>query len=365
MIPYFIPDMPSAQQLLPYLERIDANKWYSNFGPLHEVFKRRLAKEVLSIENEDTINLVSSGTAAIELALKSLDLPAHSEVLVPGFTFPATVQAVINSGLKPVICDIDANNWQLTPAIAQEALEEHTIKAVIPVAVFGLTIDSKAWAQYTKQTGIPVIVDAAAALNKQDIHHDLSYAFSLHATKPMGVGEGGLVVSPNASTAEHIRKLTNFGFESDRSISLIGTNSKLSEYHSAVGLAQLDRRDEILSLQNKIYETYVETLSGYSEQIRLPITADDSTPASLYITTPLPVTEAQESLLADGIETRRLYVPLMQEIEAFEGYIVTQASGYKNAEQLKAHGFAIPFHNALSQEDIEKTSQALIKLVNE
>jgi len=355
--------MPSTDQLIPYLKEIDNNRWYSNFGPLYEKLKQRIATECLQGINANRLTLVSSGTSAIELALRSLDLPSGSKVLTTAFTFPATIQAIINANLKPVICDIDEHNWFLTPEIAERNLLLHNIAAIVPVAAFGMPVCSSSWAHFHNKTDIPVIVDSAAALLNQSIHENLIYAFSLHATKPLGAGEGGLVVCPSEEQAIRIQKMSNFGFEPNRSINQTGTNAKISEYHCAVGLAQLDRLEAIKRKRNNILSTYLTLFEKYRLHISTQDNIEIYSPASLYITFNKGDSgKIFETLINQGIETRRLYLPLIQDFPAFKHNCLLANLNFKHAQRVSTQGLALPFHNHLSNEEVEKTVNALSRL---
>ena len=107
-----------------------------------------------------------------------------ANVLVPAVTFPACPLAVRHAGAEAVLADVDAESWQLTPKTAWRAAENMPIHAVMPVAVYGVPVPAKEWDQFTEDTGIPVIIDAAAALESQELPKKCLVAHSLHATKP-------------------------------------------------------------------------------------------------------------------------------------------------------------------------------------
>lgn len=365
MISYFVPDMPPTEQLIPYLREIESNRWYSNFGPLYHNFTKRLAKECLPDINPERITLVSSGTSAIELALKHLNLPTGSKVLTTSFTFPATIEAIVNAGLTPVICDIDKHSWLLTPEIAHRNLQLHDIAAVVPVAAFGMPVCSEAWAGFHEITELPVVVDAAAALLNQSIDDRLTYAFSLHATKPVGAGEGGLIVSRSNQESIAIKKASNFGFESDRSILHSGTNAKISEYHCAVGLAQLDRLDTIKQKSSIILKKYKSLFEQYNLKLQVQAGLDSFVPASLYVLFEHNKTDDLfENLLNQDIETRRLYWPLIQGFPAFKDNTIPASLNFKNAQRVSSQGLALPFHGHLTEHDVEKTVRMLSVAMN-
>jgi len=360
MISYFIPDMPTTEALIPYLKEIDNNRWYSNFGPLYFKLKQKIAESCLKNINAERIALLSSGTSAIELALRSLNLPHGAKILTTSFTFPATIEAIINAGLTPVLCDIDKNSWLLTPKIARRNLKLHNIAAVVPVAAFGMPVNSESWGDFHNNTRLPVVVDAAAALINQSIDNRIIYAFSLHATKPLGAGEGGLVVCPNKDQAELIKKMSNFGFESGRTILRTGTNAKISEYHCAVGLAQLDRINIIKKKRSSIINEYKSLFKHHNLNIQTQEGLSSFVPASLYVRFNTgDAGNLFEQLLGQGIETRRLYWPLIQGFPAFKGNTSSATLNFKNAQATSSQGLALPFHNHLTKKDIETTANTV------
>jgi len=360
MISYLIPDMPSTESLIPYLKEIETNHWYSNFGPLYHSFRQRLADECFNGINTNRLTLVSSGTSAIELALRSLKLPKGSKVLTSSFTFPATVQAILNADLTPVVSDINKDSWQLTPTIAKRCMQLHDIKAIVPVAVFGMPISNTDWNEFYNTKKTPIIIDAAAALLSQPIDDSLIYAFSLHATKPLGTGEGGLIVSRTKEDATSIKKASNFGFEPNRSILLSGTNAKISEYHCAVGLAQLDRLTDIKEKRRNILKSYTDLFLNENLPITFQEGVNQHVPASLYfVLDQANIGEVFEKLLENNIETRRLYWPLIQNFPAFRNNVLHASINFKNAQYISSKGLALPFYSLLSTNDIEQTVSTL------
>jgi len=119
MIRCLVPDLPSAAELLPWLQRIDANRWYTNGGPLVREFEQRLGEFMGGGASCVTL---SSGMSALELGLLALGIGAGKRVLLPALTFPATALAVSRCGAEPVLCDVAAGTWSMTPAIAREAV---------------------------------------------------------------------------------------------------------------------------------------------------------------------------------------------------------------------------------------------------
>jgi dTDP-4-amino-4,6-dideoxygalactose transaminase len=232
------PRLPAAEQILPYLQRIDEARWYSNFGPLLSEFEDRLAGRFREGAHVVT---VANATQALTLALMAMDLPPGGYVVMPAWTFVATAHAVLQAGLKPWFADVDPQTGWLEPAavLALTGDVKRDVAAVIPVCPFGDISGLSRWRAFAHATGVPVLVDAAAAFDAL-ADARLPAVVSLHATKALGVGEGGFLVTQNEALARAVRKLTTFGFQGSREAQAPATNAKLSEYAAAVGLAALD-----------------------------------------------------------------------------------------------------------------------------
>ena len=232
------PRLPSAEAILPYLRQIDGARWYSNFGPLLTAFEARLAER---FGPAATIVTAVNATQALTLTLKAMNLEPGGLCAAPAWTFVATAHAILEAGLTPWFVDVDHDSWMLEPDQMRAALTRAPgpVRAVIPVAAFGRSVDLEGWKAFRDETGVPVLVDAAAAF---DSAHDaeLPHVVSLHATKALGVGEGGFLATTDAALAQRVRQLTTYGFAGSRESHMPATNAKLSEYAAAVGLAALD-----------------------------------------------------------------------------------------------------------------------------
>jgi dTDP-4-amino-4,6-dideoxygalactose transaminase len=232
------PELPEAEALLPYLRRIDAARWYSNFGPLLTEFEARLAAR---FEPQTQIVTCVNGTQALALCLQALQLPPGSLCAVPAYTFVATAHAIIAAGLIPYFLDVDPDAWTLQPQTVRQALASAPapISAVILVAPFGLMPDLTPWLELREETGVQVVVDAAAAFDT--VHAaPLPTVVSLHATKVLGIGEGGFLATDDHHLAGRVRQLTTYGFRGSRESQFVATNAKLGEHAAAIGLAAMD-----------------------------------------------------------------------------------------------------------------------------
>ena len=261
-IPVSVPKMPSVKALSRHLKQIDANRYYSNFGPLVKCLERRISTTIGSEQN--TVVTASSGTMALSLSIMAKDFPKNSPILVPSFTFIGTVASIKSAGHQPVFSDVDQHNWWLSPSIALSLIDDLKPKpvALVVVAPFGLMPNIIEWEEFVGKTGIEVFFDAAAAdLHDISISSRIPIMVSLHATKMIGAAEGGFICCNDIEYIDKIRALSNFGISAN-GVNNLGTNAKLSEYHAAVALASFDEWEETRATLHLRCSRYVDNLSG-------------------------------------------------------------------------------------------------------
>ncbi len=241
-IPVMSPQLPKWEAVSGYIRRIDANRWYSNFGPLVCELESRLCQHFDGADG--SCLTMANATLGIALALQDVAIAGAKYCLMPSWTFVATPHAALVAGLSPLFADCDPINGMLTPEIAEKALAKfENVGAVIVVGPFGMSVPVAEWRAFRDRTGVPVIIDAAACFDSATLS-DIPTIVSLHATKPLGCGEGGFVMSKDVALIERLRGRSNFGFVAVRQAVLAGTNAKMSEYHAAVALAALDEWGE-------------------------------------------------------------------------------------------------------------------------
>ncbi|MDR5172020.1 DegT/DnrJ/EryC1/StrS family aminotransferase [Methylobacillus flagellatus] len=366
-IPLLTPLLPDREALAPYLAKLDQNRHYSNFGPLNNALEARLAG---MFEEHGAyplhVTTTSSATLGLELALSSLDLPAGSKVIVPALTFVASLTAIIRAGYIPVIADIDAQSWLLTPEIATEAAIQTGARAVLAVAAFGQPQDTRHWSDFQRKSGIHVVIDAAGAFGSQWVEApDIPVVYSMHATKSLAAGEGGLVVSGNSVINAHIRQLSNFGINLDSNagfpvghLSFVGSNAKLSEYHAAVAHASLDQWDAQARLRQDIYRAYRQALEdacGDLLQWQAGITL--AAPTIFCLRMAAEARDRLETICRQRqIATRRWYQPLLHQHAAKVAPIIKQPTPV--AEAVASGLIGLPFSPFLTGEDIARVTKA-------
>lgn len=356
------PRLPRAAAILPYLEEIDGNGWYTNFGPLVQRFEGRLAAHY-GLPREHVVT-VANCTLGLTLALMSCEAAPGSLCALPSWTFAATAAAVRQAGLVPWFLDVDPRSWQMTPEIVEAALPAAPgeVAAVMPVAPFGDALDA-GWAAFRERHGLPVLTDAAAGFASVT-PAEAPAVVSLHATKPLGIGEGGFVLCESAAQAESIRRRSNFGFDRRHAAVWAGSNAKLSEYAAAVGLAALDDWPEVLGAFERLSETYRAALQSALQSADQ--SAEQSAGGGFELSPPFarrtvsstcnlllerPQAEAVAARLrAQGVEARRWWGG---GCHAQPAYARAPRGDLPVTEDLARRALALPYHPALTQGEIE------------
>lgn len=190
---------------------------------------------------------VSSGTAALHLALLAHGIGPGDEVITTPFTFIATANAVLYAGARPVFVDICADTFNLDPNLIERAITART-KAILPVHLYGHPADMVALGEIAARHGLVIIEDAAqahgAAIGERQVGAFGTGCFSFYATKNVVTGEGGLVTTGDDQVAERLRLLRSHGQRERYHHEVLGYNYRLTDLQAAIGLAQLERLEE-------------------------------------------------------------------------------------------------------------------------
>ena len=322
IIPVFRPALPKAAVVAAYIEEIDARRQYTNRGPLVERLEARLA--ALYGLGAHAVRSASTGTAAIEIALLAHAGVARSDrplALMPSFTFAATALAAERCGFRPHFVDVDPVTWAVdTRRLARHPLIKEA-GVVLAVAPFGLLPDVRALEDLQDESGVPVVLDAAAAFeavldgfvagsaNRSGaISARVPLTLSFHATKSFSTGEGGAVVWDDPDGQARVTQAANFGFMLSREARVPGTNAKMSEYHAAVGLAMLDGLGEQRAQWARATSLWSGRSFGRALGGRLHLSPRLSSAYVLFeADTAEGMRRAQAHLDARQVETRRWY----------------------------------------------------------
>jgi dTDP-4-amino-4,6-dideoxygalactose transaminase len=312
---------------------------------------------------------VSSCTAALHMALISLDIGAGDRVLVPAFTYPATANAVERCGANVELCDVDPLSYVVTP----EAIEQHLksniqnqFKALIIVHEFGFPANIKAISEITKQYGVSLIEDAACALGTCAYgHHPGFYSdvacLSFHPRKAITTGEGGALLTRNNILMEKFKQLRNHGINNHNGVFDFveaGLNYRLTNFQAALGIGQLKRFQQELNTRKDLAAIYRQELESLP-QIRLPKSSPGHSWQSFMITTQPGQRDGIKRSLADHQVESNLGAQALNCLTYYKTkYQFTQET-CPNASILFTTGLVLPLYGKLTPDDIRYISQCL------
>lgn len=318
-MPFIRPHFPDPRDIAADVAAIVERNWYTNMGPLEHELAAAMGAHM---DNGATVSLTANGTLALLLALEHLRVPERRAVLVPSFTFTAGPQCALWCGLEPVFVDVSAGDWHPDVDQAARWLAEHAgdTAAIIGANSFGTGAASMtAWEELAAAHGLPLIVDSAAGFGSRYPdgtrlgHRGTCEVFSLHTTKPFGIGEGGAMSSTDAGLVAAMDTAKNFGFGSDRDVAVRGINAKLPELSCAVGLRQLHDLDARVAKRHVVLQRYHDALDGSPIAFQ-PNDLESTVPfLSALMPSPEARARARRRLDADGVEHRQYYEPVHRE----------------------------------------------------
>lgn len=247
------PNIGDRAQLLSRFEDLLDRQWLTNDGPYVRAFEEAIA-EYLGVRH---CMAVSNATIGLQIAIRALDL--QGEVIVPSFTFPATVHALAWEGLTPVFCDVALADHNIDPHDVERLITPRT-SAIMGVHLWGNPCDVDSLNEIARRHDLRVLFDAAHAFgsgrNGEMIGNfgDVE-VFSFHATKFLNSGEGGAIVTNDDALAERIRRTRNFGLHQGE-VTQLGTNGKMTEFCAAMGLTSFESRDVFIERNRDNHEAY-------------------------------------------------------------------------------------------------------------
>lgn len=356
------PKLPAAHSVLPYLSAIDSTRIYSNFGPLAIQLENRLAAHFGVADN--AVTTVANATLGLTLALAAQGAAPGTLCVMPAWTFVASPQAAILAGLVPYFVDVDRGTWALEPdaidAVIGRAPRE--VGAVMPVAPFGGPIDSDAWDRFRSRTGLAVVIDAAAGFDTVTPTNTPAVV-SLHATKVLGIGEGGFVLCNNPDLILGMRARMNFGFQGSRQARVPAFNAKLSEYHAAVGHAALDEWPDARAEWLRVAARYRAALAG-SSAARLQDGFGSSWVSSVCVlgSNGNDAHHLEQHMSSAAVETRRWWG---QGAHAHESMSPYPRAPLPVTEELSRSTLAVPAFRDLPATDIDRVVECVELAWNE
>lgn len=322
------------------------------------MFEERMA-EYLGVRH---VIAVGNGTDALQIALMSLDLQRGDEVIVPAFTFVATIEVVALLGLKPVLVDVDYDTMNISVESVRRAITSRT-RAIVPVHLFGQNADMESILNVARQYGVYVVEDACQSMGshvfvdgvwkKSGTVGDIGCT-SFFPSKNLGCyGDGGALFTDNDELAGKIRMISNHGMKVKYHHDLVGVNSRLDSIQSAVLLAKLPYLDNYIVARQKAAEYYDDALA-FDDRFLLPRRAAYSTHSFHQYTLRCVGTDRdmlKEKLAAAGIPSMVYYpVPLHLQTAYRDGRYVE--GDFPVAERLACEVLSLPMHTELDEEQL-------------
>jgi perosamine synthetase len=335
------------------LHCIDSN-WISSKGEFIDRFEREFASRIGIAHAASVCN----GTVALHLALLVLGIGPGDEVIVPTFTYVASVNAIRYVGATPVFADSRSDSWQVDPVDIERRITSRT-RAVMPVHLYGQPCDMPEIMAIARKHDLKVIEDAAEAFGSYiGSQHAGSWGdvttFSFFGNKTITTGEGGAVVTQSPALDAALRKLRGQGLAGTREYwhDVVGYNYRMTNIAAAIGVGQLEMADELIARKRAIAVRMREKLAGLPVDFfwEMP-----GTTSSFWMNT-IGVHRAEERdplrahLAGAGIETRPAFYPA----HTMPMYTAFDQGPYPVATQLAARGINLPSSPALSNDDVDR-----------
>jgi perosamine synthetase len=337
-----------------------------SLGPLVPAFERGFAAFVRAPLG----CAVSSGTAGLHLALRAVGVGEGDEVVTSPFSFVASANVALYERARPVFADIDPVTLNLDPGAAAAAVTERT-RALLPVHIFGYPADLPAFEELAEKHGLAIVEDACEALGA--VHSDGTpvggrghpAVFGFYANKQLTTGEGGMVTLGDPSLKERIDSERNQGrapdmgwLDHDR----LGFNYRLSDIACALGLAQLERLDGMLSDRARVAKGYREALAGV-EGLQLPCLDRGGDVRGWFVfVVQLPYGVERNGViraLAElGVQSKP-YLPAIHLMSFYRERFGHRKGEFPVCEDVAARSLALPFFPEMSESQVARVAEAL------
>jgi dTDP-4-amino-4,6-dideoxygalactose transaminase len=323
---------------------------------------------------------VSSGTAALHLGVRASGWRERDEVITSPLSFVATANSLLYEGATPVFCDVDPVTFNIDPAGVAAAVTDATA-GVLPVHIFGYPADLPALEKLASERGFGMLEDACQALGAVDrmgrkVGTSGNIAtFAFYANKQMTTGEGGILVTPDEEIAESVRSERNQGrapdmgkVEHDR----LGFNYRLSDLQAAIGVAQVERLDELLNARDNVSALYRERLTqlgaepaGQDENhdIVLPCENSGDERRSWFVfLVQLPEGADRDGVISwlaeNGIESK-VYLPCIHLLPPYRERFGFKGGEFPVAERISDRSLALPFFTSMTEGQVDRVCTAL------
>lgn len=350
------PNISNSSYFYEMIKDIFQRKWLTNNGQYVKQFEAMI-QEYLGVRNAIAVN---NGTTGLQIAFRAMDL--KGEVIVPSYTFIATVHSLFWLGINPVFCDIDPRTFNIDINKAEKLINKK-INGIVAVDVYGRPSEKDKLESLATEYDVPLIFDAAHAFGNS-FHGKMignfgdAEVFSFHATKFLNTFEGGVITTDDDELATKIRAMRNFGFLDDHTSRFLGTNGKMTEISAAMGIVNLQNIDRIIEINKANYNAYKEGLKNIPG-IRLIEYSDLERNNYQYVIIEvipeecgLTRDELTVVLDTEGIGTRKYFWPACHQMEPYSSLYPNAGSALHISEIIASRVLALPTGTSVSTEDV-------------
>lgn len=346
--------------------------WISSEGPFVKKFENSFAK----YNNRKYGITVSNGTAALEIAVKSLNLKKGDEVIVPAFTIISSVNCLIKNGLKPILVDSDLNDWNMKIDDVLKKINKKT-KAIIITHIYGFPVDMTKILQEAKRKKIFIIEDAAEMIGQKykgkmcGSFGDIS-TFSFYANKHITTGEGGMILTNEKKLYEKCISLRNlcFGKSHNRfNHEDIGWNYRFTNLQAAFGLGQMKNLNWIVKRKYEIGKRYYNNLKKNNniilQDLKKPYAKNIYWIFGILLKNKYKLSKEIiiKRLQKKNIQTRNFFYPMHKQKVFQKMKIFSKKMKLPNSEFLAKNGFYIPSGLGITNKEIDIVSKNINEII--
>jgi len=369
-IPVNVPKIFKQEKI--YLKKCIDTGWISSEGEYVKRFEKTFSKYNKRIYGV----AVSSGTGALDIAIKSLNLKRGDEVIIPTFSIISTALCVIKLGLKPVLVDSNLKNWNMDAEQIIKKINNKT-KAIVITHIYGFPVDMKKILEVAKKKEIKIIEDAAEMIGqtyfgkKCGSFGDIS-VFSFFANKHITTGEGGMILTNNKKLYLKCKSLRNlcFGVGNNKfNHDDIGWNYRMTNLQAAVGCGQLENITWIVKRKREIGKRYISILSKcnkiHIQLNKLKYARNIFWVFGILIKKSTGISRDQivNELLKHNIQTRNFFLPMHKQKIFQKMRLFPKNQKLKNSEYLSANGFYLPSGLGILNKQIDFVGKTLLNIL--
>ncbi|WP_444994551.1 DegT/DnrJ/EryC1/StrS family aminotransferase [Aliikangiella sp. IMCC44359] len=344
--------------------------WISSEGPFVAEFEQKMASRV----GKKYGIAVSSGTAALDIAIETLKLAPGDEVIVPSFTIISCIHQILRCGATPIFIDCDINSWNMTVEDVENAITPFT-KAIMAVHIYGLPVDMLKLSALAEQHKIPIIEDTSQAIglnchSKPCGSFGAISTFSFYPNKHITTGEGGMLLTDCPDLAERAKSLRNLCFQKKQRFvhEELGWNYRMTNLQAALGIAQLEQLDEFIIRKKQIGVFYQTELANL-DNLQKPLKKLDYAENIYWVfglvvnqTNRHSAAEIMEALGQQGIGTRPFFWPLHLQ-PVLKQFGIQPKNALPNSELIAQNGFYLPSGLSLTDEQVEDVVSIVKKVI--